>query len=188
MIGKLKGQIDLIGNGYIIVDVSGVGYKVAVSSSLLADSKMGDEITLFIHTHVREDHLSLFGFLTNEELVFFEMLIGVSGVGPKAALNILSATPIEKIQTAISKQDPSLLNTVSGIGKKTAEKIVIELKNKIGIIAEGNIFEKSAETDEVVSALEGLGYKAAEVRAVLPKVTGEDTESRIKEALKLLSK
>lgn len=188
MIGKLKGKIDLIGSGYIVVDVNGVGYKLAVSHSLLADRKTGDEVTLYVHTHVREDQLSLFGFETNEQLTFFELLIGVSGVGPKAALNIMSAAPIDSLKESISKQDPSLLNSVSGVGKKTAEKIVIELRNKIGAVAEGDIFEKSAETDEVVSALEGLGYKAAEARPVLSKLKSENTEDKIKEALKMLSK
>lgn len=188
MIGKLKGKIDLIGNGCIIVDVNDVGYRVAISHSLLADSKVGDEIKLYIHTHVREDQLSLYGFSTNEGLLFFEMLLGVSGVGPKAALNILSVAPLETLKESISKQDPSLLNSVSGVGKKTAEKIVIELRNKVGIISEGNIFENSNGTDEVTGALEGLGYKISEIRPILSRVTGENTEEKIKEALKLLSK
>jgi len=188
MIGKLKGQIDLIGNGYIIVDVSGVGYKVSVSSTLLSDIRVDEAIELYIHTRVREDQLTLFGFRTNDELSFFELLISVSGVGPKAGLNIMSVAPIETLKTSISKQDPSLLNSVSGVGKKTAEKIIIELKNKIGIVSGGNIFEKNVETDEVMSALEGLGYKSGEVRSVLSKVEGEDTEERIKNALKLLSR
>lgn len=188
MIGKLKGSVDLVGNGYILVDVGGVGYKVAISHLLLSEKKAGDDIVLYTHTHVREDQLSLFGFETNEKLSFFELLIGVSGVGPKAALNIMSAAPTEALKESISKQDPSLLNSVSGIGKKTAEKIVIDLRNKMGAVSEGNIFENSTETDEILSALEGLGYKTAEVRSVLGKLKGENTEDRIKEALKLLSK
>ena len=188
MIGKLKGSIDLIGSGYLIVDVSGVGYKVNVSSGVLADSKIGDEVRIYIHTHVREDQLALFGFNSNEELGFFELLISVSGIGPKAAMHIMSIAPIDVIKNSISKQDPSLLSSASGIGRKTAEKIVVELKNKIGVLKEGNVFEKGEETDEVISALEGLGYKSSEIRPVLAKVSGEDTEDRIKEALKLLSK
>lgn len=188
MIGKLKGDIDLIGSNYLIVDVNGVGYKVIVGHSLLASSKIGEKVTLYIYTYIREDQLVLFGFLSNEELEFFELLIGVNGVGPKVALNIMSAAPLESLRTSISKQDPSLLSSVSGVGKKTAEKIVIELRNKIGVISEGNIFERKDEADEVISALEGLGYKSSEVRAVLGKLDGEDTESKIKQALRLLSK
>ena len=188
MIGKLKGKIDLLGNGYIIIDVNGIGYKVAVSSNILSDLKVGEESKLYIHRHVREDQLSLFGFVTNEDLVFFELLLNVSGVGPKAALNIMSAAPLDSLKDSISKQDPTLLNSVSGIGKKTAEKIIIELRNKTGAVSEGSIFEKSGKSNEVIEALEGLGYKANEIRPVLGEITSEDTEEKIKEALKLLSK
>lgn len=188
MIGKLRGQIDLIGSSYIIIDINGVGYKVAVGSSLLADSKVGDEIKLYVHTHVREDQLALFGFDSNEELEFFELLISVSGIGPKAAMHIMSIAPIDVIKNSISKQDPSLLSNASGIGRKTAEKIVVELKNKIGVLSEGNVFEKGEETNEVISALEGLGYKSSEIRPILGKLTENDTEEKIKEALKLLAK
>lgn len=178
----------MIGSGYLLIDVNGVGYKVAVGSSLLADRKTGDDIILYIHTHVREDQLALFGFNSNEELEFFELLISVSGIGPKAAMHIMSIAPIDVIKNSISKQDPSLLSSASGIGRKTAEKIVVELKNKIGVLSEGDVFEKGEETNEVISALEGLGYKSSEIRPILAKISGEDTEERIKEALKLLSK
>lgn len=188
MIGKLKGKVDFLGNGFIILDVNDVGYKIFVPSNVYADLKTGDEIILYIHTHVKEDILALYGFSSYNELAFYELLLGVSGVGPKAGLNIVSAISYEKIENAISKQDPTVLYAVSGIGKKTAEKIVIELKNKVGVLAEGNIFAKGSESEDIIVALEGLGYSRHEINLALSNIGEGNVEERLKEAMKVLRK
>lgn len=188
MISMLKGKVEFLGNGFVILNVNDVGYKVSVPANIIAEAKIGDEKTLYTYTHVKEDILALYGFLTYNDLAFFEQLISVSGVGPKAGLNIISVAPLEKIKQSISKQDPAILYSVSGIGKKTAEKIVIELKNKLGVLAEGNIFANSSETDEVVGALEGLGYARSEIQKALSSIGEGNVEQRLKEALKVLSR
>src|SRR3989344_8836564 len=128
MIGHLEGKLIYKDSKSIIVDISGVGYKINVSLDVLSKSKKIDgEISLWIHTHIREDMLDLYGFLEREELEFFEMLISVSGIGPRSALVILGIASIETLRKAIGAGDTSYLTKISGIGKKTAEKIVIEL-------------------------------------------------------------
>jgi len=132
MIGSLKGKIVLKTDKSLIIETGGVGYKVSVSPDVLSKtSKIGDEVFLFIHTHVREDALDLYGFLNLEDLNFFEMLLNVSGIGPRSALAILGVATIETLRRAIGTGDTSYLTKISGIGRKTAEKIVIELRDKI---------------------------------------------------------
>src|SRR3989338_6252125 len=138
MIGSLKGKVILKTEKFLILETAGVGYKISVSpdtmskvSTLLRSEKNDIVVSFWIHTHVREDMLDLYGFLERQELEFFEMLINVSGIGPKGALAILGITSIETLRKAISTGDTSYLTKISGIGKKTAEKIVIELRDKI---------------------------------------------------------
>src|SRR3989338_5140260 len=127
MIGSIRGKIILKREKWLIVETAGVGYKINVSPDALLRAKMDDnEAFFFIHTHVREDALDLYGFSDISELEFFEMLISVSGIGPKGALAILGITTIETLRKAIGTGDTSYLTKISGIGKKTAEKIVIE--------------------------------------------------------------
>jgi Holliday junction DNA helicase RuvA len=133
---------------------------------------------------VREDALDLYGFLDREELEFFEMLINVSGIGPKGALSILGITSIETLRKAISIGDTSYLTKISGIGRKTAEKIVIELRDKIGTELEGSSLQVELDALE---ALKSLGYSAIEAREALKKVNSDtDTNTKIREALKIL--
>ena len=133
MIGSIRGKIILKTEKFVIVEASGVGYKISVSPDTLSRiNKQNNEMFFFIHTHVREDALDLYGFLEHQELKFFEMLIGVSGIGPKGALSILGISSLNTLRKAISTGDTSYLTKVSGIGKKTAEKIVIELRDKMG--------------------------------------------------------
>jgi Holliday junction DNA helicase RuvA len=186
MIGYLKGKIIDKGIDRLIVDVSGVGYEV----SLPANFKLsGEEVEFFVHTHVREDQLSLFGFATKEELAFFKNLLSVSGIGPKVALAIVGSAPLGQLTDSISKGDPSLLSAVSGVGKKTAEKAVIELKGKLGYIGTGDIFTDSG-ADEVIKALYGLGFQRPEIVDGLKKIPAEltDNDDKIKWLIKNLGK
>jgi Holliday junction DNA helicase RuvA len=185
MIGSIKGNIILKTEKFLIVETSGVGYKISVSTDTVSKSKkLGDEIFLFIHTHVREDAFDLYGFLEHQELEFFEMLINVSGIGPKGALAILGISSTETLRKAISTGDTSYLTKISGIGKKTAEKIVIELRDKVGKEKEGTSLQGELDALE---ALKSLGYSQNEARDALKKVNPElDTNKKIREALKIL--
>ena len=186
MIGSIRGKIIFKTEKFLIVETSGIGYKISVSPDALFKTKdLEKEIFLFIHTHVREDALDLYGFLDKGELEFFEMLINVSGIGPKGALSILGITTIETLKKAISIGDTSYLTKISGIGRKTAEKIVIELRDKVGKELPGNSLQVELDAHE---ALKSLGYSSAEARDVLKKVSGDaDTNTKIREALKILS-
>lgn len=187
MIGSIKGQIFLKTDKFVIVDVSGVGYKVNLSSDTISKTKkLGGELSLFIHTHVREDSMDLYGFLEYSELEFFEMLLGVSGIGPRSALAILGITTIETLRKAIGTGDTSYLTKISGIGRKTAEKIVIELRDKMGGDMQGNNLQIELDALE---ALKSLGYSQSEARDALKKVPADiDTNTKIREALKILGK
>lgn len=194
MIGSIKGKIILKTDKFLIVETNGVGYKISVSPDALSKSqKIDTEVFFYIHTHVREDAFDLYGFLEYKELEFFEMLISVSGIGPKSALAILGITTIETLKKAIATGDTSYLTKISGIGKKTAGKIVIELRDKMGEENEGMSLKSELDALE---ALKSLGYSQNEAREALKKVslghspTGEapetDINTRIREALKIL--
>jgi Holliday junction DNA helicase RuvA len=189
MIGSIKGKIILKREKFLIVETAGVGYKINMSPETLSKTKKtGDEISLWIHTHVREESFDLYGFLDYQELEFFEMLIGVSGIGPRGALAILGIASIDTLRKAIGTGDTSYLTKISGIGKKTAEKIVIELRDKI---ADGMINEKGGsslqEELDALEALKSLGYSQNEAREALQKVSPDtNTNTKIREALKIL--
>ncbi len=185
MIGSIRGKIILKTDKFLIVEAAGVGYKISVSLDALSKAgKLQEEIFLFIHTHVREDILDLYGFLDRAELEFFEMLINVSGIGPKGALSILGIASLETLRKAIGTGDTSYLTKISGIGKKTAEKIVIELRDKIGEEKGGSSLQGELDALE---ALKSLGYSQNEARDALKKVAAElNTNDKIREALKSL--
>src|SRR6185369_15938313 len=166
MIGSIRGKILLKTDKFVIVETCGVGYKVSVSPEILGlNRKVGEEISLFIHTHVREDALDLYGFLEYSELEFFEMLISVSGVGPRSALAILGLTSIDTLRHAIGTGDTSYLTKISGIGKKTAEKIVIELRDKVADKMKGEKSGGSLQGElDALEALKSLGYSQIEAR------------------------
>ncbi len=186
MIGSVKGKIILKTEKFAIVEAGGVGYKVSVSPDTLSKAKKGEEVLFWTHTHVREDALDLYGFLNYPELEFFQMLISVSGIGPKSALAILGITSIETLRKAIGTGDTSYLTKISGIGKKTAEKIVIELRDKMGTELEGPSLQGEMDSLE---ALKTLGYSQNEAREALKKVSPDlSTNEKIKEALKVLGK
>jgi len=196
MIGSIKGKIILKTEKFLVVDVSGVGYKINVSSDTLfkVDAlrlRLGQNdtpILFWIHTHVREDALDLYGFLDPKELEFFEMLINVSGIGPKSALAILGITSIETLRKAIGTGDTSYLTKISGIGKKTAEKIVIELRDKIADKMKDEKGGNSLRDDlDSLEALKSLGYSQNEAREALKKIPADlNTNEKIREALKIL--
>lgn len=171
-------------SNYIILENSGIGYKVFVTPATL-ECKIAEEVKLYIYHKVSEDGQSLFGLPDFETLQFFELLITVSGVGPKAALAILSASRPDAVKQAILNQDPGMFTRISGVGTKTAEKIIVELKNKVGTTGI-NINKASGE---VFDALLALGYNQREVREVISKLNSEVTQGeQIKQALRLLGK
>ena len=187
MIGSIKGKIILQKEKFVIIEQGGIGYKITLSTSTQEriNSKK-DEVFFWIHTHIKEDAQDLYGFLEYDELEFFEMLIGVSGIGPKGALAILSVAPIEILKKAIGTGDTSYLTKISGIGRKTAEKMVIELRDKVGKENENGSMQQDID---VMEALKSLGYTQNETREALKKVSNEtDLNTKIKEALKILGK
>ncbi len=188
MIGKLDGIFGgTTPEGAVIVEVGGVGYAVFVP--LLAQSGMvaGQKVSLFIHTAVREDAIDLYGLPTQGEIAFFKQLIGVSGIGPKSALGILNVADAATLKSSIASGDTSMLTKVYGIGKKSAERIMVELRDKFALEA-GARGEKVGigEDAEVIEALMALGYSAQESRKALKEVEGgvSGVKERLNAALK----
>lgn len=191
MIAHLEGTVLHMTDKFIVIDVAGVGYKVFASSDALTLCEIGSPIALWIYTAVRETAFDLYGFATIDEMAFFELLLDVSGIGPKSALSILSVAPADTLKRAIATGDMSYLNKVSGIGKKTAEKIIVELRDKLHA-HKGELGAPSALRDEsdIIEALKSLGYNQTDARDALKEVppTIVGTNARIKEALKVLGR
>lgn len=185
MIGYIRGKIIDQDLKSIILDVSGVGYKIFTNTAIL-EKDLTKDVSFWTYLAVRENALDLYGFQTKEELTFFELLLTVSGIGPKSALGILSVASIENLKHAISTGDTGHLTKVSGIGKKNAEKIVLELKDK----AENIEFESSSLSHDMdtIEALKSLGYSEKDSREALKKAVGENTGEKIKSALKILGR
>jgi|SRR3989344_5275260 len=186
MISFIEGKVITLSAKYLIVFTNGLGYKIAVAPGILAKARKDESVSLFTHLVVREDALELFGFETKDELEFFETLISISGIGPRSALGIIGIAPIATLKRGIAGGDLSYLTKVSGIGKKTAEKIILELRDKIKSDKEGP--ELKIEVD-ALEALYSLGYSKEEAREALKKVPDAiaGTEARVKEALKVLA-
>lgn len=189
MIAKIKGSIEYMKDGFAVVDVNGVGYKIFLTAYTFGRIAGSGTVDLFIHTHVKEDAIDLYGFLTMEELDMFELLISISGVGPKSGLGILTVASPGTIKTAILNEDSSILTKVSGVGKKTAERVILELKNKVGGISvseqEGAVIDSDA-----IEALVTMGYSVSDAREALKMVPPEtkDMGQRITMALRNLGK
>lgn len=191
MIGHLKGTIIHQDLKTVILDVGGVGYKIHTNGAGLdSESK---EVSFWTYLAVRENALDLYGFKTKEELDFFELLLTVSGIGPKSAMAILSVASPTTLKQAIASEDSSHLTKVSGIGKKNADKIVLELKGKIGDFVYDGV--SSSLDDDAIEALKALGYSERDAREALKKVPSADeaggsknTEEKIRFALKNLNK
>ena len=191
MIAQLTGIVAHRDKSSIILDVKGVGYRMFVSPGTLEQLHRQKEgsVSLFTHLSVRENALDLYGFLEQEELHFFEMLISISGIGPKSALGILSIADVETLKQAISSGDSSYLTKVSGIGTKIAKKIVLELNDKIEVLEDTGGAARREDID-TFEALKSLGYSTGEAREALKQVPRgvSGTRNRLKEALKLLGK
>ena len=190
MISVIEGKIELKTLKFVIIKTNGVGYKVFCSLKTLSEisSSADKPVKLFTHSYIREDNFDLYGFLSFEELEFFEMLISVSGIGPKAALGVLSIASLTDVKASIASGQVSLLIRVSGIGKKTAERVILELRNKVEASIAGI---KGLVTDqEAIEALVSLGYTASQARKALEQVSAKvkKIEERVKEALKILGK
>ncbi len=191
MIAYLKGKIIFKNESFIILLSGGVGYKVFLLS---CQDKVDDEVEFFTYLNVREDALTLYGFSSYNELELFEHLISISGIGPKAGLGILSLADPETVKVAIAKGDSSILTRVSGIGKKTAERVVLELRNKFSSLDGDDVLqEKSKEINDhtdVIEALVSLGYSVQQAKKALANIPSEikDVSERIKRALKELGK
>jgi Holliday junction DNA helicase RuvA len=182
MIGYLTGTVEKATEKELIVLTGGVGYRVLAPLPLLVSKVRGNAVSLHIHTHVREDQLSLYGFEKEKELELFERLINVSGIGPKSALAMLSVHSPASVAEAVEKGDASLLSHTPGIGKKTAEKIILELKGKLTHLQDAG---RPDSFFEVRLALEALGYSPKEVHDVLQRLDPLEgnTSTLIKEAL-----
>lgn len=189
MIATLKGNIELLRDTYVILDVGGVGYKIFVSPYTMGKLAGTGSALLYTHTYVREDSLALYGFMSLEELEMFEMLISISGIGPKAGLGILSIADPRTIRTAIANEDSSILTKVSGVGKKTAERVILELRSKIGQLPAHEKHEVSADAD-ALDALMAMGYPVTQAREALKHVPAEITDAakRVTAALKILGR
>lgn len=182
MIRLLQGQVINKEERALTLLVNGVGYYVLVPQDILASAE--DEMVLHIHTHVREDDISLYGFRSKKELSFFELLLTINGVGPKMALAILNE-PAQQLQNAIYVGNIKALTQISGVGKKIAERIILELKSKVVPqegISEAESFAQKDLDEDVISALESLGYKRHHIKKVLSEVEEElvDTEETIR--------
>ncbi|MDQ5951497.1 MAG: holliday junction helicase RuvA [Patescibacteria group bacterium] len=188
MIGYLRGTPKLAGND-IIVDVAGVGYLVHTTASLTAELMHKPEVELFIHTHVREDILELYGFRSAEEKRLFMLLLDVSGVGPRTALAITERSP-QEIITAVQQADSRFFSSIPRVGKKVAQKIIIDLKGKLGSLKELDLGPTSSQEQEIVGALASLGFAEEDV---LEQLRSEDysaltLEASIKRIIQKLGK
>ncbi len=193
MISYLRGPIIELGIRYAVLDMHGLGYKVYTTDDTIHTLKTGQEVTFWAHLIVREDALDLYGFTTQKERSFFELLIGVSGIGPKSALNILSLVSADTLASSIRSGSVAHLVKVSGIGKKTAEKIVLELKDKLAgasFHSDDPTLSAGMSSDmDALEALRALGYETDEAREALKKIPSDisDTGKKVKAALKELS-
>ncbi len=190
MIASLEGTVAAVSGTGVVLQVGGVGYRVFAGPSTLTGLSPGDQLKLHTHHLVREDVQALYGFRSTEELAFFELIITVSGVGPKVGLAIVSSRPVADLQLAILQGDDAVLTSVSGVGKRLAGRIVLELREKVEAAGSGAISDGGGES-EVVAALEALGYSSREGREaarIAVAALGPETslEDRVKEALRAL--
>lgn len=185
MIGRIEGEVCVKRAGFVVLSTGGVGYKIATTREALASRMVGEILALWTHLAVREVSLDLYGFPSEDELHFFELLLTVSGVGPKSALAILDLAPVETLRSAIAQGNAQYLTKVSGVGRKTAEKIVLELREKVGAGIAGSTLQGD---EDALEAMKSLGYTLHEARDALRKVPHEiaDGSERLRAALKIL--
>ena len=187
MIATLRGEIAQVEENALVLEVGGVGLRVFVPNPLRTRTKAGESLMLYTHLVVREDALTLYGFESQAERELFNTLLGVDGVGPKAALSVLSTLTLDAVQRAVFADETEILNRVPGIGKKTAQKMAIHLKDKLKPTDALSAVAAMTDRDgEVLAALTALGYSVVEAQAAiqaLPKDAPEDTEERLRMAL-----
>lgn len=190
MIATLSGVVAEKLNDVVVIEVRGVGYGLLVSVDDYSNLTVGDMVKLYVYEHIRENMHDLFGFVKLDTKLLFEQLLDVSGVGPKMALSILGLGPAPKVRQAIAAGDTKFIQTANGVGKRVAERVVIELKDKVGLVSTANedaLFMSTvdAEKDEAVQGLVALGYSLADAVGALSSVNKElVTEERIKQVLK----
>ena len=194
MIASLDGVVAAVALDALIVEVGGVGYRVYASPAVLGSAAAGGKIKLFTHHVVREDLQALYGFRTVEELGFFGLLLTVTGVGPKVAMAIVGSRPTAELQLAIMQQDQAILVSIPGIGKRLAERVIFELKEKVaaaGVAAISVVGGSQVAEGDVVGALQALGYSLPEAReaarhGLAMSGAGASLEERVKAALRVL--
>ena len=198
MIGRLRGRIEELELDSCLIDVNGVMYELTCPASTLGDLQVGAEVSLDVHTHVREDQLTLFGFSSRVEKTMFLTLLGVNGVGPKLAVKILSGAPLAEIARWIEAGDVKSLSGLPKVGKKTAEQLIVSLKGKLGDWTSGAARLGSSRavgasplplkgTEEIASALANLGFRGPELERVMQQLSPEVSfEEGVREALRLL--
>jgi Holliday junction DNA helicase RuvA len=194
VIASVEGIVGAIAADSLVIEVGGIGYRVFAAPAVLATATAGGKLKLHTYHLVREDQQALFGFRSADELGFFNLLLTVTGVGPKVAMAIVGSRPPADLQLAIMQQDQAVLVSIPGIGKKLAERIIFELKEKVsaaGVAAGSSAAFATASENEVVAALQALGYSLGEARdasrlAVSDPAVGAGLEDRVKAALRTL--
>ncbi|AIF51440.1 Holliday junction branch migration protein RuvA [Pelosinus sp. UFO1] len=195
MIGYVRGTVSHLAIDHCFVDVQGIGYRIFIAQSTRQKISVGAVVSLFTYMYVREDALLLYGFYTQDEYNLFLQLMSITGIGPKVAMGILSAIDPQQFRIAISQKNIGILTKLPGIGKKTAERIILELKDKIGIITEEDLIEEHVSSatalpsdaiDEVLQALLALGYSQGEILPIIKKIgkKGQSVEELLKLALR----
>lgn len=197
MIARLSGTLVEVRTNGVVLDVNGVGYEVSIPlGTFSALPPAGEKAVLHVHTHVREDALQLFGFATTQEKYVFERLLSVSGIGPKVALTVLSGLPLPELVAAIASQNARVLATIPGVGKKLAERLGLELKEKLALFGAGGAAgapaAKASAVDDAIGALQNLGYKALQAEQAVEKavtsVGPSDLNKILQAALKSLAR
>ena len=199
MIASVEGRVGAVAFDSLVIEVGGIGYQVFASPEILSSAVPGSQLKLFTYHLVREDQQALYGFKSVEDLGFFTLLLTVNGVGPKVALAIVGSRPTPDLQLAIMAQDQAVLVSIPGIGKKLAERIIFELKEKVAaagvaaLAAAGSAAGVGAAESEVVAALQALGYSLPEAREASRKAVADTTiggtlEDRVKAALRSLAR
>ena len=184
MIGYIEGKLSVKTPTFVVIDVGGVGYEIHISLTTYNQiGKAGEKLKILTYLYVKEDKLDLYGFATEDEKGFFKTLVSISGIGPSMAIGILSAIKIDRFKAAIVNEDVGILTTIPGIGKKTAQRIIIELKDKIGVLTDkeksyliGKDPEERSVINDSISALVSLGYSRAIAQRAVDRVLSETKE------------
>jgi Holliday junction DNA helicase RuvA len=191
MISSISGKILYCSNDSLIIDVHGIGFEVFVPKHFLVETQAGESVFLYTYLVVREELLALYGFTTAEEKQFFLLFLGVEGIGPKLAMAVISNLSLDAIRRAVVSEQADVFSRVPGIGKKTAQKILIQLQGKVGLLEDGSEIRMGTPIDDqVFEALTGLGYSVVEAQTAiqaLPKDIPDDVEEKLRTALQYLS-